>query len=637
MLRKKLLIGVLALAFVLVVGVSTADAYSTLRLGSKGADVVTLQTKLGGLTADGSFGNLTLAAVKAFQTNKGLTADGVVGSMTWAALMSGTTTTTTGNLPAGCTSTTGYSSLTGAKCDGSTTGGTDNGPLTGGAGDLEITTTSTDVENEVIEGTNEKVLGFKIEAMDSDVLVKNLKLTLENTDTDGSYRIADYVDNVEIYMGSTKVGSVDASDFSKDGHVYSKSVTLNNVVVREGSSKKATFYVVVNAISNIDGDDIGQNSWDLEVDNIRFQDATGVIMTSDDSSLPLTETFTFTDLSTSGDVDLKVTKGSSSPVATNVEVSDTGSTKDVLMLEFKLKATGSDLSFDSIDFDLDGTIAGVNDLQDLLGELVLKNGSNELATVSTFAAADDETGVTFDLDDTYTIDEDSTDTFRVHAQVNDIDNYSQGDSLLVEFADIAAEDVNGDVVTETGSANGEAQSFYTEGISVDVKSATTTVTAGDLFTDTVEFAWSLDITAFGDNDIYINKDVLDIVASETAGDVDVVYLIEKSGGADLASVGGTMTESDSDVSSVTADAGAYGAAYNGEEFFKIDAGQTGTFTINLSGTNQTNSKQMRALLTAIEWTTDIVDATTLDAETATINSYSSNLDEESATPFKIVS
>ncbi|KYH43113.1 peptidoglycan-binding protein [Branchiibius sp. NY16-3462-2] len=58
----------------------------TIHKGSTGALVKTLQSRLGGLTADGVFGNLTLAKVKAFQKSHGLTADGVVGPKTWTAL-----------------------------------------------------------------------------------------------------------------------------------------------------------------------------------------------------------------------------------------------------------------------------------------------------------------------------------------------------------------------------------------------------------------------------------------------------------------------------------------------------------------------------------------------------------------------
>jgi N-acetyl-anhydromuramyl-L-alanine amidase AmpD len=64
----------------------------TLKLGSKGADVVTLQNRLNALgcpcgAADGDFGPRTESAVKAFQKKKKLVQDGVVGPKTWAALL----------------------------------------------------------------------------------------------------------------------------------------------------------------------------------------------------------------------------------------------------------------------------------------------------------------------------------------------------------------------------------------------------------------------------------------------------------------------------------------------------------------------------------------------------------------------
>jgi len=62
----------------------------TLVEGDTGPAVKTLQTRLNvwgaNLTVDGDFGALTLAAVKAFQTEQKLTVDGIVGPQTWAAL-----------------------------------------------------------------------------------------------------------------------------------------------------------------------------------------------------------------------------------------------------------------------------------------------------------------------------------------------------------------------------------------------------------------------------------------------------------------------------------------------------------------------------------------------------------------------
>jgi peptidoglycan hydrolase-like protein with peptidoglycan-binding domain len=71
-------------------GAQGGTAEPTLVEGDTGPAVVTLQTRLNvwgaKLTVDGDFGSLTLAAVKAFQTEQKLTVDGIVGPQTWAAL-----------------------------------------------------------------------------------------------------------------------------------------------------------------------------------------------------------------------------------------------------------------------------------------------------------------------------------------------------------------------------------------------------------------------------------------------------------------------------------------------------------------------------------------------------------------------
>ena len=59
---------------------------TVLRYGSTGTAVKVLQRGLGGLTVDGSFGPMTLSAVKAFQTSRRLSATGVVDAATWKAL-----------------------------------------------------------------------------------------------------------------------------------------------------------------------------------------------------------------------------------------------------------------------------------------------------------------------------------------------------------------------------------------------------------------------------------------------------------------------------------------------------------------------------------------------------------------------
>ena len=65
---------------------------ATVRRGSRGDDVRVLQEALALRghapgPADGIFGGMTEAAVKAFQMGQGLTTDGIVGPVTWGALL----------------------------------------------------------------------------------------------------------------------------------------------------------------------------------------------------------------------------------------------------------------------------------------------------------------------------------------------------------------------------------------------------------------------------------------------------------------------------------------------------------------------------------------------------------------------
>src|SRR3989338_5446789 len=120
LLKSKIFLGFMVLAFVLSVGVLSADAAYmhsvTLKQGSSGSQVASLQATLG-VTADGSFGPMTKAAVVAFQSANGLVADGVVGPMT-GAVLSGVPSSS--NYLAGCTSNSGYSVTTGQSCAAST-------------------------------------------------------------------------------------------------------------------------------------------------------------------------------------------------------------------------------------------------------------------------------------------------------------------------------------------------------------------------------------------------------------------------------------------------------------------------------------------------------------------------------------
>ncbi|MFA7285771.1 MAG: peptidoglycan-binding domain-containing protein [Candidatus Paceibacterota bacterium] len=126
--KSKFVLGLMvAAAVILSTGTASAAITSTLKLGSNNSQVKELQQGLNskgfvvstsGAGSVGSetnyFGSKTKTAVQAYQASKGLTADGIFGPASRASWTG--TTSTGGNYPAGCTSSAGFSPITGVSC-----------------------------------------------------------------------------------------------------------------------------------------------------------------------------------------------------------------------------------------------------------------------------------------------------------------------------------------------------------------------------------------------------------------------------------------------------------------------------------------------------------------------------------------
>ncbi len=113
--KSKFILGLVVLGAVVFATTAEAAITSTLRVGSRGAQVTELQNALNVSPATGYFGAKTKAAVKAFQTANGFTADGVFGRISRSALVGGGSVS--GNFPSGCQSAAGFSPTTGLACN----------------------------------------------------------------------------------------------------------------------------------------------------------------------------------------------------------------------------------------------------------------------------------------------------------------------------------------------------------------------------------------------------------------------------------------------------------------------------------------------------------------------------------------
>lgn len=411
--------GVATIAFALVAVKGASAAYvhaGLLKQGSRGTQVLALQQALNAtaykvaLTGVGSagyettyFGPATKAAVMKFQAANGLTADGIVGAATGAKLAGLGGTTVPSGLPAGCTSTSGFSPITGVACNsGSTSGNT--GGLSGGAGDLDTSSTTKGTKSTVGENSEEKVLGTKVEANDSDIAITNVKVEFEEvSSTSGSYRLDKYVDEVVIYLGDKEVGSVDGDDFNRNSRVYSKSISLSGAVVEEGEDD--TLYVAVKTKSSVD--DVAKK-FTVKLTDLRFTDATGAIISASNVA---DATFGFTKEGKDDKITLKTSKAN--PSAQTFEVEDDTSSDEYLVFVADLEANekGNDIDILGLEVKVEFT-SGVptTHTADVIETLEVNGVEAELQSTSTTSAI-----YYVDFADDFTVDAGDTEEIEVYA------------------------------------------------------------------------------------------------------------------------------------------------------------------------------------------------------------------------------
>lgn len=569
-------------------GMMTGSApMAPLTMGSSGAEVTNLQNFLisKGFSipagATGYFGAQTQTALAAFQTANGITpAAGYYGPITAAKVASMMApvvmppSTTPGSTPSTST-------------------------LQGGAGDITVTERSSGVEDEVLEGSEDaKVLGFEVEAEGSDIALTSVRVEFRHTGS-GSTRLNRYVDEVSIMMGDKVVGTADANDFTKSGTTYSRNIPVSGVVVRDDATDR--FYVAVSAVNNVDSNDLGED-WLVGLGQIRFQDATGAILTNTDGDgvtsggATIEETFTFEDLSSSGDVELTVENDDDNiNNAHTVAVDDTSDTNGVEILSFTLNAEGSDIFLNTLVIDVTSSGAGVTEIAN---DFRLLMEGDEVGTVTLdkdcdggsdgFASTTDTAIclVFSDLDDDdVVIDMDDTVSFILEADINDIDGaFTNGDKLSAGFAGqviasdedgVDAEDQNGDALTNSelsGSANSTDIEFLSSGVTVTTVSTSVTDKP------------NTDASTADDEAIF--EIVFDVKAIE---DTAYVELGSATRGTTESNTGANFVIQDEDNSfaatttgSVSTDLTRVSGGSTSGEFVRINAGSTARFKLRVT-------------------------------------------------------
>ena len=618
----KFLIGTFAVAALAFAMSASAYSFSStiVKQGMTGPDVVTVKTVVG-TTADGVYGPMTKAAVMAWQSAHGLVADGVVGPNTMAAMNSMSSSSSSSSsdetlcpngmtLASNCSAAPASTPTDVTLCPngmtlasnctqpaGSTSGSTSTstGALTGGAGSVVLSSTTADVESTATESKdNVKVLGFKVEAQDSDIAISNLQIKMKNTNySNSSEKLSDYIDGINVVMGNDEVGSADVSDFTRDSgspDVFTVSVPLTNAIVREGD--KNTFYVEVNS-GSIDSADLDA-TWNIKVSTIRYQDATGVVLAETFNSSSAT-TWTgdgaelFSYQSSSANDNITVQSSSSNPDATTVSVQSTSKTNDVLVGAFRLRtdSDSSDIKINelpiSVTFGSNSSLGSGSDWADSVVSN-LKVSIDGTSYDADLASADDGTSpgagtavyrVDLSDSDVY-VNAGDTVTVKIYVDLNqESSNYDDGTTIVASMAADAMDAEGADTLGNTekdGSYTGNTQTLKTNAVNASLTSASfdtygtsdASATVAQKYVATYNFK----VTASEDTDIYLP---LNTFSFGTAGTQGVTYTV--TGGATVLSAS----------LSSNADKGSNG--------FLVRAGDTESFTfkVYVEGNDATNT------------------------------------------------
>lgn len=567
---------------------SSAACYNhtvTLMQGSVGVQVGNMQAVVGA-TVDNNFGPMTKVKVQAFQASKGLTADGVVGTMTGAALHEASCgSTNPGTTPVGSTD------------------------LDGTDGAIQLVTELTQYASEEVgEGQDDvEVLGFDLETTnDGDILVRSVKVSFDPAGNTGSDNLDDYLTKVSVWMDGEEVGSADVEDFSQDSSdIWSKVINLSDAVVQSDSTEE--FVVAVDSANTIDSGDISGDSWTVDIENIRYEDGSGVVTTDtggeiDGMDVPIS----FVTFSAASDTELKLSTHEDNPEAGIVVASNTGTTDDVLLLKGELELDGdSDVTIDELPVTFAPTTSNFNTMVTSI-KLVL-DGEEYSESVPSIAAGA-TASITFnDLD--FTIDAGDTVVLEVIAEIADTDDFTAGSTITASVTStnrgaMDVENEQGDNLAageKSGTIGGEALEFRANGIVVDLI-GTPTATKSGVDTnngDTATFEIKFKVTAVGD-DMYI------ATTASTAGAMNNLYSVDYSGTATLTDVSGVLTNN----TDTTVTSGLY----------KIVEGESENFTLTVLRSPSDTDDLFRAALTSIKWDDEAGD-TTPD------NNYTTNLDE----------
>lgn len=483
----------------------------------------------------------------------------------------------------------------------------DGGPLEGGAGEIEDVELISNINDEEVGEDDEdvEVLGLELTPGGSDIELTAVTLDLEPVDHDED--LEDYAEEVSIWVNGRVYARVDADEFENGDQ---ETITLDRgAIIREDDMGELV--VAITGVSDLDSDQEG-DEWRATIDSIRFRDALGASVTSNDTD-DLSREFSFSEFAEASGLGITVRSGDETINDSRViEVSDNDDTEGVPVLSFEVEVEGdSDVTIQDLRVSAN---TGGGDLDDIVSAAYLYLDDDRVGSENISA---DSGAITFsDID--VDLEADDTYQFEVRFDLREADgsNYDSGATVDVDVtaSDLDAwevEDERGDEVDDSdrrGSASADAHTLRTEGVAVTLVSSDTDEEYNSSIPASSygEFRMVVDVRAIGET-IYVPETATRAEAAENSG--LTYHFVDNDGDV---YTDGSSVNSFSRISGGSVQSG----------YVRINEGQTARFELVVT-LNPDDFGQYRAQIVSVGWndTASTPDATSL---TLPLSNYDSS-------------